>query len=143
MAKRGPKGPSKYTQEFISKEADALMEYAISSPLPFLNKFCVDRGYHTQRITENAWVRNEQFSEALKKAKNLLEYKLTAGTLAGKLNPAMAIFALKNVAGWRDVKEIKGEGFGGDTKIIIIRSQEKKENETEDTTQIIPRQVSV
>ena len=130
--KRGPKGPSKYTQEFIEKEAIALSQYAEESPLPFLNKFTVDRGYYPDIITRPEWIKNEKFLKALKTAKALLEYKLTVGCLANKLNPAMAIFALKNVAGWRDGAYLEHSGTvknGEGTKIIIVRDAQVKAGE--------------
>ena len=96
--KTGPKGPSKYTQEFIENEAVALVQYVETESLPFLKKFAVDRGYGPERLSEFGH-KNEKFSQALKKAHVYQEHRFMLGTLAGKLNPAMAIFALKNIAG--------------------------------------------
>ena len=118
-SKRGPKGPSKYTIRFIEKEAEALLHYAKASrPVPFVTEFASKRGYARQRLTEFAQA-SEKFSDALKRMKDIQEYKIVIGALTGKLNPTFAIFTLKNVAGWRDRKEIQpgGEMF---KQIIII-----------------------
>jgi len=112
MAKRGPKGPSKYTTKFIEREAEALLKYAETCPLiPFEKEFAFRRGYPSQRMSEFAQA-SEKFSVALKKMKDIQEYKLVIGALAGKLNSTMAIFTLKNVAGWRNEQYLEHKGAG-------------------------------
>ena len=60
------------------------------------------RGYPSQTVSE-VFVFNQRFSDALKKLKDIQEYKLCAAALARKVDTAMAIFCLKNVSGWRDL----------------------------------------
>ena len=38
--------------------------------------------------------------------KDIQEVKIVKAAFLGKINPTMAIFTLKNVAGWRDVSKI-------------------------------------
>lgn len=108
MVKRGPKGPSKYTEAFIESEADALLEYAKTAEIPFLKDFCWQRGYGSQRISE--FMNNAKFSEALNRFKDRLETQLVFGGLTNKLNSYMVMNTLKNVAGWRDKQEVEHSG---------------------------------
>jgi len=109
MAKPGPKGPSKWTQERIGAEAVALLEYAKTAPLPYLKDFCVQRGYGSQNISQYFMI-SPGFCEALNRLKDSMEVKLVFGSLTNKLNSYMAMNTLKNVAGWRDKQEL--EHFG-------------------------------
>lgn len=102
MTKRGR--PSEHTQDFIEDLADKLDEW-IQDPNNFwLGKFASDNGLWKQRLNEFA-EKNEKFSDAFKRAKQIQENKLFLLGLTGKGNVTMAIFALKNVSGWRDSKE--------------------------------------
>jgi len=104
-----------------------LLHYAKASrSVPFMTEFASKRGYARQRLTEFAQA-SEKFSDALKRMKDIQEYKIVIGALTGKLNPTFAIFTLKNVAGWRDRKEIQhgDEMF----KQIIVVSSGKVEDE--------------
>ncbi len=117
MAKRGPKGPSKYTQEFIEAEADALIAwYEVSADNIFKKDFAISRKYCAQRLTEFANV-NEKFSDALNRAGDIEEMRLVNGALKGKYNAYFAGLTLKNVAGWRDKVDTdmtsKGEKIDG------------------------------
>ena len=107
--KPGPKGPHKYTPEFIEKEADALKEYFESTAIPFFKDFCSKRGYPSQYVSD-VFLRNEKFARVHAMMKDIQESKLFYGSLTNKINYKFAIFALKNVAGWRDVKDHKHEG---------------------------------
>jgi len=108
MAKRGPKGASKYTKEFIEKEAQALEKY-IEQPEPFVPfecEFAKIRGYYSELLSK--WDKtNDKFSQALKKMKDVQEHRLIKGGMTEALNVTMVIFTLKNVAGWRDKKDVE------------------------------------
>lgn len=106
MVKHGPKGPSKYTDEFIKKEAKALLEYMNTAPIPFLKEFAWKRGYPSQYITD-VFTRNELFSESLKRMKDIQEVKIVLAAMTKKIDVTMAIFTLKNVAGWRDTPVVE------------------------------------
>lgn len=106
--KAGPKGPSKYTDEFIDNLAVKLDEW-IAEPANFwIGKFASDNGLWMQRITEFA-DKNERLSDSLKKAKQIQQDRLVLLSLARKIDTTMAIFALKNVAGWRDMVPPAGD----------------------------------
>lgn len=104
MAKRGPKGPSAHTDSYIEDLADKLEKW-IEDPNNFwLGKFASENGLWKQRLNEFA-DKNTKFSDSYKRAKQIQENKLFLLGLTGKGNVTMAIFALKNVSGWRDSKE--------------------------------------
>lgn len=109
MPKKKAGRPKEYTAAFIEKEAEALEKW-IADPNHFwLGDFAAQRGYHRQRLSEFAKA-NAKFSDALKKAKQIQENRLFKKGLRGKYNPTLVIFALKNVAGWRDKKEVEHAG---------------------------------
>ena len=119
---KGSKGASKYTPEFIEEERKALDKWAEAKKetLNFnfwLGDFVVERGYHRQRLSEFA-EESKVFSDTLKKAKQIQENKIVKGALLNKFNPSMAIFALKNVADWRDKKEMEVEASEDLKKIL-------------------------
>ena len=97
--------PKKYDDEFISKELEALVEWMKDDNNFWLKDFSIERGYPYAYLS--VWANeNESFSNSLKKAHDIQETKLVKGGLSGKFNNAMAIFVLKNVAGYRDVQAI-------------------------------------
>lgn len=115
----------KYTVEVVNKLASDLIAYAKSTPIPYLKKFAIEKKVpHTSFNDDKAFVGNERWREAMIFAKTTLEYNLMIGGLTNKLNTTMCIFALKNVAGWRDAYDLKGEGF--EKQIIQIYVPEIK-----------------
>lgn len=108
--KRKPKIIYKFTDEFIEAEADALLQYMKTEKvIPFLKDFCVQRGYSSRTISER-FVYNEKFAEVLALFKDYQEATLVKGAMTGTINYKFTIFTLKNVAGWRDVWDIKHDG---------------------------------
>jgi hypothetical protein len=100
--------PPTYTIEFIEQLADKLEQW-IADPKNFwLGDFASDNGLWRQRLDEFA-DKSEKFSDALKRAKTIQESRIVQGAMAGILNSTMAIFSLKNVAGWRDVQETESK----------------------------------
>ena len=61
----------------------------------------------------NGALRNAEFSDAYKRAKELQEQNLVTGALTGAYNPTFAIFTAKNVLGWRDKVEQEITGKDG------------------------------
>lgn len=87
--------------DFVNGEAEALLSYVKESPLPYLKDFCNKRGYPSTRMSD--FVRtSEKFCDAFIMAKDVIETKLFYAAITGKVNPTFAIFAMKNIAGWRD-----------------------------------------
>ena len=119
--------PKKYTEKFIEKERVELDKWVEEKKGTvninfWLGDFAVKRGYHRQRLSEFA-EDSQKFSDTLKKAKQIQENKLVMGALLNKFNPTMAIFTLKNVAGWRDKKDV-GIDASEDLKEIMKKMDE-------------------
>lgn len=100
--------PTKYTVEVIEELADKLIEYFKDEEHYWLGSFASDNGMWRARLDEFA-KENEYFSYALKQAKEIQESRIVRGAMLGKYNCSMAIFALKNVSGYRDMPPEKEE----------------------------------
>ena len=119
ILKRGPKGPSKYTQGFIEGQAEALLIYAETSEklgVPFsLQRFsALSRTpiqYFSQFADEKSIYYNEKFHEAYRIFKSWQESNVSENALLGKYDSGFAWRFGKNVFGWRDEQHLKGEGF--------------------------------
>ena len=70
---------------------------------------------------------NEYFSEAFKIVKEIQESRLVKMGFMKKYHPQMALFALKNVAGWRDKQPDKDDNFEALKKISEFIGDMKKE----------------
>lgn len=136
MAKRGPKGPSKYTPAFIEAQAEAILIYADkcvkARRVPFEKEYA-----YTQRIPSEELSRfaqatdpnyNKKFAQSLKLFKDIQEACIVQGALEGSFNASFSIFALKNLAKWRDEQYLKGEGVANQI-ITIIRADGNKTEE--------------
>jgi hypothetical protein len=107
MAKRGPKGPSRFTENFINALALKLTDWIKVPSNWYLTDFAIENDIWEQRFVEFAQS-NDKFSEALKKAKQIQTSRLVKLGLARKVDTGMAIFTLKNISGWRDRQENEG-----------------------------------
>lgn len=103
--------PKKYTDRWIKRMAVKLLQYAQTASIPLKQDFASRNKFASQYMCEFARVK--EFSSALKRFEDIQQKKIITLAMAGKINTTMAIFTLKNVAGWRDVQEIKGSGLGG------------------------------
>jgi len=110
MAKCGPKGPSKYTHDFVESLVEKLTIYTRNTQVPWIKEFAYENHIPSCDFAK-VCEKSKRLSNALKELKDKQEYSLVRLTLEGKLTPAMAIFALKNVSGWRDKHEIKHDGM--------------------------------
>lgn len=95
--------PKKYDDKFIESLADELLEWIKGDKAYFLKNFAIDKGFAYQRLSEFA-NKNEKFADALKRAKDIQEARLFDLGLVTK-NQSFVIFALKNVANWRDAEK--------------------------------------
>ena len=105
MAKVGrpPKVPEADMPELVQKFAD----YIDETDIPIIAEFA----YKTD--VPRTWLYDRQeFSALLKKCIDKKEAALERGTLKGELNPAMAIFSLKQM-GWKDKQELEHSGETG------------------------------
>ena len=118
VAKHPGGRPTKYEDWMV----DAILKYFDTSvgDFPTLAGFAASIG--VSRETLHDWatakgvdgaLRNQQFSDAYKKAKDLQEQNLVKGALTGVYNPTFAIFTAKNVLGWRDKVEQEITGKDG------------------------------
>lgn len=73
---------------------------------PLIMGICLALG--TNRESLRRW-ENEQTArgEVIRGAKNIIRYMIENWTTSGKLSPAVGIFWMKNLCGWRDVVEIQ------------------------------------
>ena len=135
--KRGPKGPSKYTSEFIEDLRLKLEEWIKDPSHWWITQFAIDQDMWEKHIydfaNENDIHFSEKFRESLKKAEQIQKSRLVQLALAKKIDIAMAIFALKNVAGWRDRSELQHSGKveGGNNIIIVYPSKDVKKPDEE------------
>jgi hypothetical protein len=118
--KKHPGGrPTKYEDWMV----DAMLTYFTKEVgnFPTLAGFSASIGI--ARDTLHDWatakdvsgnLRNPEFSDTYKRAKELQEENLVSGALTGKYNATFAIFTAKNVLGWRDKieQEITGKDGG-------------------------------
>lgn len=117
--------PKKYTPEFIEAEAEALLVYAKEANLPFKQEFAIQRGYPSGCLSR--WAKeNDEFSQALKRMEDVQCLKIVKAGMAKKIDVAMAIFTLKNVAGWRD-KRSDQHSFDDPTKRLLAGALKKME----------------
>ena len=93
--------PTEYTDAFIEREAEALIEWLKKDSNFYFKKFALERGYHPQRLSEFAQ-KNKRFSEALEKAKAWQELRLVEGGLQGGYNSTITKFVLTNCHNWAD-----------------------------------------
>lgn len=98
--------PIKWTEELLEKEADLLLDWFQDKKNFWLTDFAHSRGYSRCNLSELS-KKSEYFANALKIAKEIQESRIAKGGLTGKFNSSMTIFALKNVAKWRDKIEEK------------------------------------
>lgn len=125
-----PSGPWKWTDERIEALADKLDDWRRIHTNFLLAKFCDEQDIYPQLLSELAH-KNERFSEALKAAKAHQEAVLSEGGLMGEHNPSMAIFLLKNVAGYRDKQDI--DHTSGGNPIPILSHVQPDNSDTQDT----------
>jgi hypothetical protein len=103
--KRGPKGPSIWTEKKIGSLAQKLNVWRRSHTNFLLAKFCDENDVYPELLSRLA-NKNRKFRQALKAAKAHQEAVLSEGGINGEFNPAVTIFLLKNVAGYRDKQEV-------------------------------------
>jgi hypothetical protein len=104
-----PVGSGKYTDDFISDIALKLDKWIQEPDKFWLGSFAAENGFGRQRLSDFA-AKSQLFAEIYEKAKQVQENKLFMLGLSNKGNATMVIFALKNVAGWRDAKPEEQDG---------------------------------
>ena len=100
----------KYTSDEIERIADDMYVWFQDERNIWLSDFAIFRMISRQRISDFA-VKNEYFAYVYDLCKQIQESKLVKIGMSKKANAAMAIFSLKNVAGWRDTIEQKNINY--------------------------------
>ena len=106
----GNKGgaPEKYTDELISLEAKAFLDWMKLPESIFFKSFAIERGYHPNRLQEFA-NKSVEFSGVLEIAKAWQESKLINYGLFNKINCGMTKFVLANHHGYSERSQVGGD----------------------------------
>lgn len=113
-----------YTEEEINRMGEEMIEWYLTptenEQFPFwLKDFATLKGISWKRLTSYAKT-NAYFAECLEIVKDMQEGRLVQNGMTTQTS-SMSIFALKNVAGYSDRKEVKT-----DTKVTINDTREKE-----------------
>ncbi len=100
--------PSKFTQEFIEKEAIAFINWFSKPENIYFKRFALERGYPPDELANFAR-KSEVFNRAYMFAKAWQECKIVEGALFNKVNSSFAKFAMANLSGWSDKQQISGD----------------------------------
>lgn len=106
----GNKGrsPDKYTTEWIEQEALIFREWMNKEDSVFFKTFCIERGYHPNRLQEFA-EKSPVFAGVLEIAKVWQESKLVNYGLFNKTNAGMTKFVLANHHGYCEKTQVAGD----------------------------------
>ena len=124
-----PKKARIFAPEFIDGLAPKLIEFMKVKENFWLGDFAFDNGFHRNRMVEFA-SQSDVFAEAYEKSKQWQENKLVKMGASKNFNNTMCIFALKNVAGWRDITDL---GLGSTTPIILNVVYDKPKSGPDDS----------
>lgn len=113
---------NRVSMEITKKNGDVVTRYErIPLPIPWLGRFEMDQGLShgllSRWATEEETLLEEEkatkrpgFLHAMKRCKDAQLQWLVQNGLSGLGSGAMHIFALKNIAGWRDSTDITSDG---------------------------------
>jgi len=100
--------PKKYTDEVIKKHGEGLLKFMQVKKNYWLKDYCIKNDFPSEYLS--IWEReNSEFSQSLKKAKDIQESKFVEKGINAKGNVAFIIFALKNVSKWRNEDQTDNE----------------------------------
>ena len=104
--KRGPKGPSKWTEKVIEDLAEAMLKtFDQDHTIMILEQLCGIHKIPMEYISRFS-KSNEKFCQAIKSIEPRLTSRLFESAYTGEGNPTIGIFALKNAGTkWRDKTE--------------------------------------
>lgn len=100
--------PAIYTDEWIENEAKLLIQWFDVPRNIWLKGFALTRGYDPARLDEFA-DKSSVFSQALKKAKELQQFKLIDKGLFNETNANLTKFVLQNCHGWAEKQQLSGD----------------------------------
>jgi hypothetical protein len=100
--------PTKYTDEFIEREADAFIEWLSKEDSVWYESFCFERGYTPDMLS--MWAKtNEKFSGVYRLSQAWQKQKLITSGLLSKFNSNIVKLVLANTIGWTDKQQISGD----------------------------------
>jgi len=118
---------AKYAKVDLTAEAELLLAWFKADVYRFwLKDFAVERGYSSQRFSEWA-ARSEVFKDALAQAKDIQESRLVHKGMTKDGQSWFIMQMLKNVAGWRDTKDVNLGGGDKPITLMLYGQPEKKE----------------
>ena len=119
MAKVGR--PPKMQEHDIELLKEKFRQYIDETDIPIIVEFAYKNELDKRYLYER-----QEFSTLLKQCIQKKEAALEKGTLTGALNPAMAIFSLKQL-GWRDKQELEHSGeTTSNVSLSLLTTQELK-----------------
>lgn len=113
--------PKKYTDDKLKELGESLIAFMSNPNHLWLKEFCIENGFSSQRLSEFA-KNNEDFSESLKRAKDIQEVNLLKNAMKNPQTSTLTIFALKNVAGWRSEDKSEEQTEHKPIKIEIVNN---------------------
>lgn len=121
--------PTDYNPKYCADIVNFFLNHIIDRDkpdYPTITDFA--RKYNITRSSINLWAtKYPDFSEALKQIKELQKEIIIKGAITGVFNASFSIFAMKNIAGWRDKTDIEHsgsitwEGLVNDLRVVETR----------------------
>jgi hypothetical protein len=112
----------RYSVEEIERIAEEMIEWFKVPQNLWLKDFSIANMFSPQRISE--FEQNEYFAYCHAIAKQMQESKLVKLGISRKVNPSMPIFALKNVAGWKDQQDVN---LSASVQVIVDNIPKRKQ----------------
>lgn len=127
---------TKITKEKLYYKNGSIREYEkeIPNDPPWFSEFA--RNIGVDKITMLRWCdEHESFRIAYAQAKEIQKEFIAGNTIRGLYNPRFGEFTMKNVTGWRDLREQK---VSGNVKVMVTdqfnqgKSKDKQPEKTEE-----------
>lgn len=101
--------PKIYTEEFINKQADGLLEWLINPDNIYFEEFLLDQNIHPKAMYE--WIKvNERFNDAYEIAHSRQKQRLLKGATKKEFSEGFTKFVLINNHGMSEKTETKISG---------------------------------
>lgn len=116
VRKYGNQFKKEWTDEAIEQLADEMYDWFQDKNNFWISDFAINQMVNRQRFSEFA-NKNEYFNFIYEQVKLIQESKLVKMGLSKTISSAMPIFALKNVAGWKDSVEVDNKDMNITVKL--------------------------
>lgn len=118
--------PTKYTDEFIEKEAEAFLEWMKLETSAWFETFAFERGYTPDMFS--IWAKtNERFSGVYKISQAWQKQRLISFGLFSKFNSNIVKLVLANTIGWTDKQQVSGDAVNPLAFLMKESGQSTKE----------------